>query len=98
MLGLASMRVGESANDWSLHDCVCCDLLRERDLIASGTGSETTTLILVDASPAMSSRLGTQTRFDLTARALDRLIRSSKSNENIEILTYGYGDKEACQG
>ena len=66
--------------------------------VASGTGSETTTLILVDASPAMSSRLGTQTRFDLTARALDRLIRSSKSNENIEILTYGYGDKEACQG
>ena len=57
--------------------------------VASGTGSETTTLILVDASPAMSSRLGTQTRFDLTARALDRLIRSSKSNENIEILRMG---------
>ena len=29
--------------------------------MASGTGSDTTTLILVDASPAMSSRLGTQT-------------------------------------
>ena len=36
MLGLASMRVGESANDWSLHDCVCCDLLRERDLSRVG--------------------------------------------------------------
>ena len=32
MLGLASMRVGESTNDWSLHDSVCCDLLREREL------------------------------------------------------------------
>ena len=36
MLGLASMRVGESANDWSLPDCVCCDLLRERDLSRVG--------------------------------------------------------------
>ena len=36
MLDLASMRVGEGAHDWSLHDNVCCDLLRERDLSRVG--------------------------------------------------------------
>ena len=38
MLDLASMRVGEGAHDWSLHDSVCCDLLRESNLDGVGYG------------------------------------------------------------
>ena len=60
--------------------------------------ADSATLILVDTSPAMSSRIGTQTRFDLTTRAVQRLVKHHKTDAHIEILTYGHSGREACEG
>ena len=80
---------------WVLAFGVYCGLTAT---LAWAGSDDSATLILVDTSPAMSSRIGTQTRFDLTTRAIQRLIKRSSSENHIEILTYGHSGREACEG
>ena len=66
--------------------------------LAQAETSDTSLLVLVDTSPAMSSRLGSQTRFDVVSRALKRFLRTRRHDRQIEVLTYGYSSNQACEG
>lgn len=93
-----------SMNAWTwiswIRQCVLTVIVSSVGLVPAALAEEddSAILVLVDTSPAMSSRIGSQTRFDLTTRALQRLIQPGRDKKNIQILTYGNSDREACEG